>query len=159
MVSLTGRRMGLAAEWLNELLHENNLPAADHSLDKSNKQRRSQVRSFQCFSSKRMFVCNAGRVRNYVSIKSSTWETAVCDQNFSLGFAKPDLLKKRSESRCEGRLREALLNLHSDAGGQQVLALFALDKLIPLTPSHISTALEIYSRRLKIMNSESASIK
>jgi hypothetical protein len=66
----------------------------------------------------------------------------------SAGSGRPgDIARAESHSASyKDELTRILPSLHSSPGGHQVLTLFSLDRLIPLTPAHISTAREIFNQ-------------
>jgi ABC-type phosphate/phosphonate transport system substrate-binding protein len=43
-------------------------------------------------------------------------------------------------------IRKTILELHQEVSGKQVLMLFALDRLILLSPTHLAGAIEIYNK-------------
>jgi ABC-type phosphate/phosphonate transport system substrate-binding protein len=143
----SGRRMGLATEWLNILLRDSNLTEASEFF--------GQIRTSTKISSavlpaffKQVEAC---------LVTQSGFET-MSEMNPQLGkqltaikvspSLLPSLICVRGNLPLlhKEEIRQALLDLQIEASGQQVLALFSLDKLIPLTPSHIAGAIEIYDK-------------
>jgi hypothetical protein len=43
-------------------------------------------------------------------------------------------------------IRKTILDLHQEVSGRQVLMLFTLDRLIPLSPAHLAGAIEVYDK-------------
>jgi ABC-type phosphate/phosphonate transport system substrate-binding protein len=160
LVSLSGRRMGLAAEWLNIQLRESNLPEVDQHFGQVKqsakvsgavlpvffKQADACITTQSGFETMSQLNPQLGKQLSAIKISPSLLPSLIC-------------LRKDLDPDLKEELRQALLSLHTDTGGQQVLTLFALDKLIPLIPAHISSAREIYNKYRKGSNSGQAELK
>ena len=151
LLSLSGRRTGLADEWLNTVLIESNLPEAAEFF--------GQVRTVPKISAavlpvffKQMDAClvtqsgfetmtqlnpQLGKELSAIKVSPSILPSLVCLKRDLIPFIK------------EG-VHQALVELHQEVSGRQVLTLFSIDKLVPLTSANLTGAVEVYSKYRRI---------
>jgi phosphonate transport system substrate-binding protein len=156
LTTLYGRRMGLALQWLNIQLQENNLPDYSHFFGQIKQSTKTSGAILPVFF-KQADACLAtqsgfetmvqlnpqiGKQLLPIKISPSVLPSLIC-------------LRRNLDAASKESYRQALLDLDVDAGGRQVLTLFSLDKLIPIAQAHISNALEIFfPNKIKLMRSE-----
>jgi phosphonate transport system substrate-binding protein len=147
LVSLSGRRTGLADEWLNNLLGESNLPMARGFFGQMRTTHKISGAVLPVFF-KQMDAClvtqsgfetmsqlnpQLGKQMSAIKVSPTVLPSLIC--------LRRDLVPSLLED-----IRKTILELHQEVSGKQVLMLFALDRLILLSPTHLAGAIEIYNK-------------
>lgn len=144
LITLSGRRTGLARTWLDTVLLGSNLPDSSQffaEIKESNKVSRTVLPIYfrqgdACLVTSSGFATmvdlnpQVGKQLNVLCMSPPLLPSLIC-------------LRRDLDSSMKALVIDGLSSLHQDAAGQQALMLFTIDRLAPCTRQHIESATSI----------------